>query len=429
MGRYLVPAAMVASAIAFAVAAATAGVAAMRSALWAAAVALVMLGGIIPIVFAVNIRIVPVFTRRGWQSEPRLRAQVILAIAGAWATYAGLAANIEWLDLLGRIAALAGAVLFAANISALLRQPVGRMPAPPLPFPEQAAVDRIATRFTGMAGAYLLFALAVALVTSVWRPPIGLWDLVSAHALLLGFFVSMAAGVCYHVLPRWTTGRWRAIEPIRWHLWLVVAGLPIMLLALATGWGPLFAVAGPVQAAAVALFLGNIAPLLRGLPRPTGWAFIAAGALLLLGVGFGAAFAIDPVVGARLRIAHADLNLFGFAGLLISGAAVYLGPRFAGRALRWPRLADAQVVLLAVGVVLAVAAAIWRAVGDGPAAAPLVAQGIVAASFALLAVVLTGTFTAPGKGTVSAVPVAPRKKSSGPGPVIMLSPGSGRVGR
>lgn len=429
MGRFLVPTAMVASAVAFAVAAATAGAAAVRPALWGAAVALAMLGGVIPIIYAVNIRIVPVFTRRVWTSEPRLRAQVILALAGAWATFAGLAAGVAWLAVAGRVAVLAGAVLFAANIAALLRQPVGRMPPPPLPFPEQAAVDRIATRFTAMAGGYLLFGLAAALATAVWRPPFGRWDLVSAHAILLGFFVSMAAGVCYHVLPRWTTGRWRAIAPIRWHLWLAAAGLPVMLLALASGWGPLFAVAGPLQAAAVALFLGNIAPLLRGLPRPTGGAFVAAGILLLVGVGFGAAFAIDPVLGARLRVAHADLNLFGFAGLLISGAAVYLGPRFAGRALRWPRLADAQVALLVAGIVCAVAGAAWRALGDGPLAVPLVGQGLVAASFALLAVMLAGTFTAPGRGTVSAVPVVPRKPATGSGAIITLSPGAKGSGR
>lgn len=423
MGRYLVPAAMVASAVAFAVAAASTAAAAWRPALWSAAVALAMLGGIIPIVYAVNIRIVPVFTRRTWQSEPRLRAQVILAIVGAWAVFAGLAAGVGWLSVAGRVVVLAGAVLFAANIATLLRQPVGRAPAPPLPFPEQAAVDRIATRFTRMAGAYLLFALAAALVASVWRLPIGRWDLVSAHALLLGFFLSMASGVCYHVLPRWTTGHWRAIAPIRWHLWLVAAGLPLMLLALATGWGPLFAVAGPVQAVAIVLFLANIAPLLRGLPRPTGWAFIAAGALLLVGVGFGAAFAIEPAIGARLRIAHADLNLFGFAGLLISGSAVYLGPRFAGRALRWPRLADAQVVLLAGGIVLTVIGALWRALGDGPLALPLFAQGVVAASFALLAAVLVGTFTAPGRGTVSAAPIVPRQRPANAPAPITRSPG------
>ncbi len=429
MGRFLVPATMVASAIAFAVAAAAAGAAAMRPVLWSAAVALAMLGGIIPIVFAVNIRIVPVFTRRTWQSEPRLRAQVILAIGGGWAVFAGLAAGLSWLAVAGRVAVLAGAVLFAANIAVLLRQPVGRAPAPPLPFPEQEKVDRVATRFTSMAGAYLLVALVIALAAAVWRLPFGRWDLVTAHALLLGFFLSMASGVCYHVLPRWTTGRWRAVAPIRWHLWLVVAGLPLMLLALATGWAPLFAIAGPVQALAVALFLGNIAPLLRGLPRPTGGAFIAAGVLLLVGVGFGAAFALDPALGARLRVAHADLNLFGFAGLLVSGSAVYLGPRFAGRALRWPRLADTQVVLLTAGVVLAAIGAAWRALGSGPVWLPVAGQAIAAASFTLLAVVLAGTFTAPGRGTVSAVPVVPRKRNGGSGPAAVRSAGAGSLGR
>jgi hypothetical protein len=54
MGRALVPATMVAAMAAFAVGAGTVGFTPYRPAWWPAAVALVVLGGIAPMIYAVN---------------------------------------------------------------------------------------------------------------------------------------------------------------------------------------------------------------------------------------------------------------------------------------------------------------------------------------------------------------------------------------
>jgi hypothetical protein len=259
-----------------------------------------------------------------------------------------------------------------------------------------------------MAGAYLVIGLGVGLITSVWRPETGRWDLVWAHAMLVGFFLSMASGVCYHVLSRWTGRTWRALAPIRFHVATVALGLPVMLLALATDRAEIFAIAGPLQAVAIGLFLANIAPMIPVLPGWTRPAFAAAMVLLVIGVTLGAMFAIDPAIGARLRLAHADVNLFGWTGLLISGAGYYLAPRFAGQPLRWPRLAPIQLSALVAGVGFGAAAFAWRAYGDGPASLVLVAHGFVCAGFLLFGIQVAGTFQGRSPGTVASLPLLPK---------------------
>jgi len=413
MGRTLVPITMIAAVIAFAVAALTAGFSPYQPAWWRAAVALALLGGITPMIYAVNIRIVPVFARRPWPSEAWLRHQVILAIAGAWLVYAGWLADLAAVVGLGSAVALAGGLAFTHNLLQLFRQPPARTPAAPLPHPEQASIDAIATRFTRLSGVYLLVGLAVGLVTSWWQPATGRWDLVWAHAMLVGFFLSMAAGVCYHVMSRWTGRRWGSVAAIRLHLLLVVIGLPFMLLALMTNWKVLFAVAGPLQAAAIVLFLANLAPMVSGLPALTRSAIIGAASCLLVGVTLGAVFAIEPAIGARLRLVHAELNLFGWTGLLISGVGYYLVPRFAGHPLRWPHLAATQLAVLAGGIVLGAASLLWRAAGDGPAVLVTGSLGLVALGFLLFGLVLAGTVRG-SVGTVAMVPFVPSGRDRRP---------------
>jgi hypothetical protein len=408
VGRYLVPAAMVAAMFAFATAALAAGLTPYRPGWWQAAVNLVVLGGITPMIYAVNVRILPVFSRRSWPRESWLRLQMGLAIAGAWMVFAGHIANWAWAVVAGSGLALGGGIMFSANVVGLFRQPAVRS-APPLPYPGHIAVDRIATQFMRLSGAYLVIGLTIGVITSVWQPETGRWDLVWAHAMLIGFLLSMASGVCYHVLSRWTGRPWRAVMPIRLHIAIVALGLPVMLLALATDRGGVFAIAGPLQAVAIGLFLVNIVPMVPALPDLTRPAFLAAALLLIAGSALGAMFAIEPAIGARLRLAHAEINLFGWTGLLISGVGYYLVPRFAGQPLRWPRLAAVQLSALVVGVALAAVAIAWRAYGDGPASLVLFAQGMVCAGFLLLGVQIAGTFRRKSAGTVAALVLRPSR--------------------
>jgi hypothetical protein len=406
MGRFLVPATMVAALVAFAVAAATTGLTPYRPAWWPAAVALAILGGITPMIYAVNVRIVPVFARRTWPSATWLRVQIGLALSGAWTVYAARIGRWDGLETVGQVLALGGGIAFTVNIVRLFRQPAPPAPAASVGLPAgQPAVDRLARRFTRLAGVYLLVGLLVGVWTSVEAPATGRWDLVWAHALLVGFFLSMACGVCYHVLARWTERPWRAVWPVRLHLWTVAVGLPAMLAALAAEWDALFLIAGPLQAAAIALFLATVAPFASALPGPTRPAFGAALAVLLVGVGLGATFAIWPEVGARLRQTHAALNLFGWTGLLVTGFGYYLAPRFAGKPLRWPALVGPQLGALGGGVSLGAVGLWWRAYGDAPAALIAGGNGLVALGFVLFAVILAGTFRGQAGGAAATATV------------------------
>ena len=404
---------MIAAAIGFAVAAMTAGMIGTRPAWWQAVVPLAVLGGIAPMIFAVNIRVVPVFSRRQWRSMPLVRAQVVAMLAGAWIVYTGRLGGNDAAITVGSILALAGGVLFMANIATLFRQPVNR-PQLPAGDTRQKQVDRLAIVFTRMSSLYLLFGLAVGVALRFWTPERGRWDLVWAHAMLVGFMLSMACGICYHVLSRWTGREWGAVEPIRLHLIGTVIGLPLMLAALAFDIDWLFLVAGPLQALAVALFLATIVPMLLRLPGATRPAMLAAAVFLLTGVGLGAAFAIEPAIGARLRLSHAGINLFGFTGLLISGAGYYLVPRFAGHPLRWPRLAWAQVVLLGGGVVTGAIAFGFRAYGHPNDAVITAAHAMIATAFVVFALMIAGAFFGQeSRATVTAVRIDPALRPPG----------------
>jgi hypothetical protein len=304
-----------------------------------------------------------------------------------------------------------GGFVFMTTLARLFRPAPAPRPAPPLPYPEHAAVDAIATRFMRLAGIWLLVGLVVGVFTAGWRPGVGRWDLVWAHAMLVGFMLSMVAGVCYHVLARWTGRRWRGVAPIRLHYALVAVGLPVMILALATDEVALFAIAGPIQAAAIGIFLITIAPLTTGLPALSRAAVLTAMGLLVVGVSLGASFAIEPILGVWLRVVHAEINLFGWTGLLISGVGYYFLPRLAGQPLRWPWLAPYQIAAIVAGVGLSVTAIGWRAHANGPDALMLVAGGLIAAGFLLFGLQVAGIFHHTSVGTVATLPYVPKSGS------------------
>jgi hypothetical protein len=218
------------------------------------------------------------------------------------------------------------------------------------------------------------------------------------------------------VLARWTGHRWQSVRLIQIHLYVTLIALPLMLIALATNRETLFSYAGPIQGIALWLFLWNIAPMVWRMTGPTRPDLVLAITSLLVGVFLGAMFAGHPVVGVHYRIVHADLNLFGWTGLLISGVAYYLVPRFFGRPLRWPRLAAIQVWLMAAGIAAAALSWTWRIEKGGAEDYVTVTQGVVALSFVLLGVIVSGTlaFGKSGATTISAVPMARQFKRPQP---------------
>ncbi|HAX25618.1 MAG TPA: hypothetical protein PLR44_10190 [Thermomicrobiales bacterium] len=404
----LVPIGALSAVLAFTVAAGCAAFVPGHMALWSAIVALVVLGAITPMILAINVRIVPVFSRRAWQQPRMMAAALVLAIAGGWITFLGRAVPLGWLETAGTVLALGGGLCFMISIMRLFRsEPVTNV-GPPLPHPEQALADKVGVGFTRQAGMYLIVGLAIGLMLRFWTPGHGRWELVWAHSMLLGWFLNMASGVCYHTLSRWTGRPWRSPRMITLHLRITTVALPLMIVALAIDNRTLFAVAGVAQAVMLLLFVANVAPMLVGLPLVSRIGTLAACTALSTGVLLGGWFAIDPTAGYRLRIAHGSINLFGFSGLLVAGVGYYLLPRFMGQALRWPRLAIAQIIIQIAGVVILALGWWWRQRGgDGGSIVIMIGGLTTMASLMLCATILAATFRKKVRGTVSAMTLKP----------------------
>jgi hypothetical protein len=329
---------------------------------WEAAVHLAVLSGLLPMIFAVNHRIVPVFSRRKWQSDSLWFVLIVAALASGVLSAVGIKERELWFERGGAALALAAGVLFLQQLGQLFRQPVTG-PPPPMPYDGQRDADRVAIMFSRMAGLYLIAGLVIGLVTAFSTPDRGRWELVWAHMLLLGFVVSMASSVTYHVLTRWTPGRWRTPRLIPVHFVLAAIATLAMVVALATDQSWLFKVGGPTQAIALLIWGINCAPLLVQLPSVTREGMMLAFGFLAIGVSLGAAFAIDAHFGPIYRQVHAEFNVFGWAGFLILGAASYLVPRFAGSQMVWGNLYRLQFPAMALS--LFVGGAFRRMQNDG----------------------------------------------------------------
>lgn len=397
--------------LAFAVAMIAAGFSREHPTWWGSAISLAVLGGVLPMILAVSSRIMPVFLRRDWVSPTLVMTMVGLAAASGWVVFLGRMADISLLVTLGNAASLASGLLLIYNIGQVFKKQSVVRPAPPLPFPEQAQADRIATNFTRLCSVWLLVGTGVGLIVSIYTPDRGRWELVWAHSMLVGFALSMASGVTYHVLPRWTTGRWKSLRGLRIHWYLTIVMLPIMVLGLAIDSQLLIHMAGPFQAAAIALWIGNCLPFIRKLPRFTAIGVGAAFTALGFGIALGMSFAVTPAQGAFLRPVHAELNLFGWAGLLISGVAYYLVPRFAGAPLRWSRVAIAQLALTAISLAASVALLWLRIEGHDTGAAIQIAHIGCAVGFGMLGVVVAGTFWSRQPQHVGAINLMPRSRA------------------
>jgi cbb3-type cytochrome oxidase subunit 1 len=87
------------------------------------------------------------------------------------------------------------------------------------------------------------------------------------------------------------------------------------------------------------------------LPRNR-WFIAAALVYALLGGLLGLAWLAFPLALPALALrAHAHMMLAGFVGMMVFGVGLHVLPRFTGRNLFSERLADAQFVLVNVGLV------------------------------------------------------------------------------
>ncbi len=128
--------------------------------------------------------------------------------------------------------------------------------------------------------------------------------------------------------------------------WLVVVGA--LSVAVAVSW--------------------HVVSLIRGLRTgfasrfaSTIWFYIAAGALLLVGITLGTWLAANPAepLHTRLQVAHVAVNLLGWIGLTVLGTVVTLGPTMLRTRIveGAERLARQALPVLIVGITVIVAAA------------------------------------------------------------------------
>ncbi len=381
------------------VAIALAGYSQVHGAWWEAAVHLAILGAIAPMIYGVNIRSVPLHSGRPWRSPGLIMLQVGTMIAASILSALGYGWRQDPLLRAGAMLALVSALLYFANLRLLFAQP-GPLRAR-IAWEQrttQQKVDRLAIPFTMISGIMLIVGTALGLVMIDLHPGFGRWDLVYAHIMLLGFFLPMACGTSYHVLARWSGMDFRSLRLIRFHQISYITGLFAMVIAL--GWDVdwLFLVGGPAMAVSMLAWAINIVPLVLRIGATERSAVLFALVFLAVGVTLGVLFAIDPGLGPRLRSAHVIANLFGCAGLLISGFGYRFVPLSSQReTMRWPTLQIPQIALTAIGIAAGTCAMALRMYGhlDPRSAALLVLPA--AAGMLLFALNALATFRQPAQ--------------------------------
>lgn len=395
MQRFLIAFALTVAPLALAAAMIGTGYSAGHPAWWQASVVLAVLGGIAIMIYGINIHSVPAHSGRTWQSMGLVVAQVAAGVAGAWLAFFGRGLRIEAMDRAGHLLAAIGAVLFMTNLGMLFRQPGPPRP-PKVPISERTTlqrVDRLAIPFTISSGLMVIAGTALGFVLTFWTPGFGRWDLVWAHVMLLGFFFPMASGTSYHMLSRWTGVPWRSIRMVQVHLYAYLASFPLMVIALAWDIDWLFMIAGPLMAVAMLAWGANLVPMAMRLSGAVRLGILLAVLFLTAGITLGVMFAIDPAMGPRLRGTHVVANLYGFAGLLISGFGYAYVPRLSGcHGLRWPGLAMLQLAVLVTGVTAGMITMGMRMYGEIGPTPVLVSNLIAALGMLLFAVQVAGTF-------------------------------------
>lgn len=319
---------------------------------WQAAVHLAVLGGITIMIYGVNINALPTNSGRQWKSEKLVARQLFFGILGAVVSCLGYGFRNEAMIVSGHIFAFIAAVLFMVNIRLLFSQPGRPRPAIPagVPIPPQRQVDKLAVPFTRISSMVLIIATGLDIALDFWTPAQGRWDLVWGHLMLVGFFFAMASGTSYHTLARWSGTDFPYIRLIRVHRISYLLALPAMAIALGWDIDWLFMIGGPMMALAFACWAINVVPVAWKLKPAMRSGIVMALLFMIVGVSLGVSFALDPALGPRLRSAHVMANLFGFAGLLISGFGYYYIPKLAGfPTVRWRLLTAPHLVLVAVG--------------------------------------------------------------------------------
>lgn len=392
--RNIIAVAVTAGPLAMAVALFLAGYSQTNGAWWSGSVELAVLGGITIMIYGVNVQALPTHSGKAWRYPHLVALQVGAGIAGGWLAGIGYGYREDAVIRIGHVLAFIGAALFLINLMMLFAQP-GERPAK-IPWEQrthQQKVDRLAIPFTMVSGLMVVFGTGLGTALDYWRPAQGRWDLVWAHVMLLGFFFAMAAGTSYHMLSRWSEREYTSLRLIVVQIFAFLIGLPAMTIALGWDIDWLFQVGAVSMAVAMTCWAINILPIVWSLSPAVSLGITLALVFMIGGIGFGVAFAIDEALGPRLRTTHVVANLFGFAGLLISGFGYRYVPQLAEvPSMRWPGLQLPQIALMAVGCAIGMLFMGLRMYGHMEPEAVLWPCLLGAAGMALFAINSAATF-------------------------------------
>lgn len=279
-----------------------------------------------------------------------------LAVGGALAFAAGLWVDVPVLEAAGAVAWALGAVGVAATLVWTVRGNLsGRHTGTSDANADRRGLDRTANAVVPVALAYLLAgAYATAAGHTPLPPLVDGYPPRASHLLAAGVGVLLVLGVGYRLFPRFLAAR----PPRGFPQFALLAGaVGPALLAVGVPTGPLLVAGSVVETAAVAGFAVTFLVLFaRSERRRVGFYGVAAGAVAgLVGVGLGLQFAFVGL-DAALVTTHLRMNLLGFLGLTVVGAAYQFYPpavgTFRGAS---DRTALASIGLVAVGLLVELA--------------------------------------------------------------------------
>ena len=256
-----------------------------------------------------------------------------------------------------------------------------------------AAQGKLPLCFMGLALAWLV--AATALVVS--HPGILKLSHVSphvialAHAWLLGFFVTVATGAVYQIVPvALSTKLWN--EPLGWaHFVLHALGVPGMVFLFWSYQLKFVGIFGCFVALGIILFTLNTWMTIKTSPRNDIVAisiFLAAG-WLALGVLAGLFLIANrlwgwvPVDPIALLRTHAHLGLIGFFLTLLQGVGFQLLPMFTmGQVTRW-RPPTIGIWCSQAGLCLLIPALIWQIQLLGVIAGIVIVVGLISSGIGI----------------------------------------------
>lgn len=315
-------------------------------------IALAIPGFVFHAVFGKSTSLVPsyfgtqlAFPRAGMGSLP-------LTAVGALALAVGPLVEVAWLAPLGAVSWAFGAVILFGTLAWTVRDnPTGAATGTGDHNADRRLVDRLANATVPivgvyvLAGAYELIAVHATLPSLLGRGAPG-----ASHLLAAGGAALLVFAVGFRLFPRFLVAH--PPFPIVAVVLLTGALGPVLVAGNLHG-GLLFRVGAVLEATAVVGFaLAYITLFIRSERRRVGFYSVLVGAVAgTLGVLLGVQFAFADVGG--LVTAHYRLNVLGFLGLTVLGAAYQFYPPTVGE---WPgtddRTAAASIGFIAFGLAL-----------------------------------------------------------------------------